>query len=57
MLTMGADGAIMPTAGHERKGVGANDYIFGLNPICDDALCRDNSCCLHITQKVAPSVW
>ena len=47
----------MPAARIQMKGADANDYIFGFNPICDDALRCDNSCYLHITQKVAPSVW
>lgn len=35
----------------------AYDYIFGSDSICNNALRCDNSCYLHITQKVAPSVW
>ena len=57
MLNHGADGAIMPATGIHMKGAGANGYIFGINPICNNALCCDNSCYIHITQKVAPSVW
>ena len=57
MLTQGADGAIMPAAGIPMKGAGADDYIFGLDPICNNALRCDNSCYLHIKQKAAPSVW
>ena len=57
MLNHGADGAIMPATGIHMKGAGANGYIFGINPICNNALCCDNSCYIHITQKVAPSLW
>ncbi len=57
VFNRGADGAIMPVAGIQKKGAGANDYIFGFNPVCNNALCCDNSCHIHITQKVAPSVW
>lgn len=57
MLAQGANGAIMSAAGHLKKGAGANGYIFGLDPVCNYALCCYNSCYLHTTQKVAPSSW
>lgn len=57
MLNQRADGAIMPAAGIPMKGAGANGYISGIDPICNNALRCDNSCYLHITQKVAPPVW
>lgn len=47
----------MPAAEIQKKGAGADGYIYGLDPICNNALRCDNSCYLHIKQKVAPSVW
>ena len=57
ILTQGADGAHTPAAGILTKGAGAYGYFFGSDPICNYALRSGNSCYLHITQKVAPSVW
>ena len=57
MLTKGVDGATTPATGMQKKGAGADDYSLGAIPICNHALRSDNSCYLHITQKVAPPVW
>lgn len=39
------------------KGADAYGYIFGLKRICRNALRCDNSCYLHITQKVTYFRW
>lgn len=57
MLTKGTEGANMSAAGRLRKGAGANGYIYGLDPVCNYALRSNNSCYLHTTQKIAPSLW
>ena len=47
----------MSAAGHLWKGAGANGYIFWSDSVCNYALRCDNSCYLHCTQKIAPSLW
>ena len=56
MLTRGAVGVLCQPP-DERKEAGAYGYILRSDSVCNYALRCDNSCYLHYTQKIAPSVW
>ena len=56
MFTRGTVGALCQPP-DTRKEAGAYGHLFGSDPVRDYALRYCNSCYLHTTQKVAPSLW